>query len=162
MLQDPIINSSQLSWQFTFNAIQTFRPWAVVVAQLVESLLPIPEICGSNPVIGNIFTNSCIKKLRWQDEHKEKRGREWLNFVIKKFPSLFWFLWNSLFQKYANKETLCPTISRYLLSMGQDLAIFCHFGKIVKVFGHLMTVYSEFENDSNLLWQCFYSLGTFI
>ena len=26
-------------------------PWAVVVAQLVERLLPIPEVHGSNPVI---------------------------------------------------------------------------------------------------------------
>ena len=26
--------------------------WAVVVAQLVERLLPIPEVPGSNPVIG--------------------------------------------------------------------------------------------------------------
>ena len=26
--------------------------WAVVVAQLVERLLPIPEVRGSNPVIG--------------------------------------------------------------------------------------------------------------
>ena len=26
--------------------------WAVVLAQLVEQLLPIPEILGSNPVIG--------------------------------------------------------------------------------------------------------------
>ena len=26
--------------------------WAVVVAQLVERLLLIPEVCGSNPVIG--------------------------------------------------------------------------------------------------------------
>ena len=30
--------------------------WAVVVAQLVERLLLIPEVCGSNPVIGkNLF-----------------------------------------------------------------------------------------------------------
>ena len=29
--------------------------WAVVVAQLVEWLLPIPEIRGSNPVIGKIY-----------------------------------------------------------------------------------------------------------
>ena len=28
---------------------------AVVVAQLVERLLPIPEVHGSNPVIGNIL-----------------------------------------------------------------------------------------------------------
>ena len=30
--------------------------WAVVVAQLVEQSLPIPEVRGSNPVIGkNLF-----------------------------------------------------------------------------------------------------------
>ena len=30
--------------------------WAVVVAQLVERSLPIPEVRGSNPVIGkNLF-----------------------------------------------------------------------------------------------------------
>ena len=29
--------------------------WAVVVAQLVERSLPIPEVRGSNPVIGNIY-----------------------------------------------------------------------------------------------------------
>ena len=29
--------------------------WAVVVAQLVERLLPIPEVRGSNPVIGKIY-----------------------------------------------------------------------------------------------------------
>ena len=30
-------------------------PRAVVVAQLVERLLPIPEVQGSNPVIGKIY-----------------------------------------------------------------------------------------------------------
>ena len=29
--------------------------WAVVVAQLVERLLPTPEVHGSNPVIGKIY-----------------------------------------------------------------------------------------------------------
>ena len=29
--------------------------WAVVVAQLVERSLPIPEIWGSKPVIGNVI-----------------------------------------------------------------------------------------------------------
>ena len=28
---------------------------AVVVAQLVEQLLPIPEVCSSNPVIGKFY-----------------------------------------------------------------------------------------------------------
>ena len=29
--------------------------WAVVVAQLAEQLLLTPEVCGSNPVIGEII-----------------------------------------------------------------------------------------------------------
>ena len=41
---------------------------AVVVAQLVEWLLSIPEVWGSNPVIGNIlfwtFTVKCIEKTK--------------------------------------------------------------------------------------------------
>ena len=44
------------------------RKWAMVVAQLVEQLLPIPEVHGTNPVIGKklywIFTvNSVEKKI---------------------------------------------------------------------------------------------------
>ena len=42
---------------------------AVVVAQLVERLLPIPEVRGSNPVIGknlfyieHLFTVNCVLK----------------------------------------------------------------------------------------------------
>ena len=31
---------------------QKMMSWAVVVAQLVERSLPIPEVRGSNPVIG--------------------------------------------------------------------------------------------------------------
>ena len=36
--------------------------WEVVVAQLVERLLPILEVCGSNPVIGKILfiSNICL------------------------------------------------------------------------------------------------------
>ena len=30
--------------------------WAVVVAQLVERLLPIQEVCDSNPVIGDFLS----------------------------------------------------------------------------------------------------------
>ena len=47
--------------------------WAVVVAQLVEQSLPIPEVGGSNPVIGKklywTFTVNCI------DNTKIKRKR---------------------------------------------------------------------------------------
>ena len=38
--------------------------WAVVVAQLVERLLPIPEVHSSNPVIGkNLFIYIYIEHL---------------------------------------------------------------------------------------------------
>ena len=50
------------------------------VAQLVERSLPIPEIRGSNPVIGkNLFIlNICfLSTVYWKEENKEKRGREW-------------------------------------------------------------------------------------
>ena len=45
-------------------ALQTLpQPGEVVVAQLVERSLPIPEVRGSNPVIGKnlfILNNYCI------------------------------------------------------------------------------------------------------
>ena len=48
--------------------------WAVVVAQLVERSLPIPEVRGSNPIIGKKnyiehFTINCIEKTK----RKKKR-----------------------------------------------------------------------------------------
>ena len=33
---------------------------AVVVAQLVEQLLPTQEVCGSNPVIGKLLHRTCV------------------------------------------------------------------------------------------------------
>ena len=54
---------------------QTFRPiWAMVVAQLLERSLPIPEVRCSNPVIGkkfseHLFTVNCFEKTKI----KEKR-----------------------------------------------------------------------------------------
>ena len=42
--------------------------WAVVVAQLVERLLPTPEVRGSNPVIGKklywTFNVNCFEKTK--------------------------------------------------------------------------------------------------
>ena len=37
------------------SAAKRFSHWAVVVAQLVERSLPIPEVHGSNPAIGKIY-----------------------------------------------------------------------------------------------------------
>ena len=49
----------------------------MVVAQLEERSLPIPEVCGSNPVIGkNLFIlNICLlSTVYWKDENKEKEA----------------------------------------------------------------------------------------
>ena len=45
--------------------------FAVVVGQLVEGLIPIPEIYSSNPTISKfLYTVNCTER--------RKRGREWL------------------------------------------------------------------------------------
>ena len=44
---------------FTTCNIQNFRP---VVAQLVERLLQIPEVRGSNPVVGKFYILSAVLK----------------------------------------------------------------------------------------------------
>ena len=46
---------------------------AVVVAQLVERSLPIPEVRGSNPVIGKIYWTFVYCQLYWKEENKEKK-----------------------------------------------------------------------------------------
>ena len=52
----------------------TSQPRAVVVVQLAEQSLPIPEDPGSNPVIAtfieHLFTVNCCRK----DENKEKEA----------------------------------------------------------------------------------------
>ena len=50
---------------------------AVVVAQLVEWSPPIPEVHGSNPVMGkNLYvSNICFLSTgSWKDENKEKEA----------------------------------------------------------------------------------------
>ena len=53
-----------------------FVAWAAVVAQLVERSLPIPEVCGSNPVIGYLYITFMLSTLLkfWKDENKEKEA----------------------------------------------------------------------------------------
>ena len=48
----------------------------MVVAQLVERSLRIPEVRGSNPVIGQLFIlNICsLSTLYWKDKNKEKEA----------------------------------------------------------------------------------------
>ena len=44
--------------------------WEVVVAQLVERSLSIPEVRSSTPVIGKILLTSVFCQLYWKDENK--------------------------------------------------------------------------------------------
>ena len=48
----------------------------MVVAQLVKQLLPTPEVCGLNPVIGKIyiehlFNVNCIEKMKIKKKSPE-------------------------------------------------------------------------------------------
>ena len=47
---------------------------ALVVAQLVEQSLPIPEVCGSNPIIGKNLYWTFYCQLYWKYENKEKEA----------------------------------------------------------------------------------------
>ena len=44
--------------------------WSVVVPQLTEHSLPIPEVCGSNPAIGKIYIDQCFLSTASKDENK--------------------------------------------------------------------------------------------
>ena len=56
------------------NALKELRTWAAVVAQLAEQSLPIPEVRGSNLVIGknvyieHLFTVNCIEKTKIKEK----------------------------------------------------------------------------------------------
>ena len=39
--------------------------WAVVMAQLVERLLPTPEVCGLNPAIGKLLCGPFVYYQRF-------------------------------------------------------------------------------------------------
>ena len=66
---------------------------AVVVAQLVERLLPTPQVCGSNPVIGENFihliTINCIEKTKEKEKEagnaQLKKPLEWVPAVPNDF-----------------------------------------------------------------------------
>ena len=73
--------------------------WAVVVAQLVEQSLAIPEVHGSSPVIGKIysehlFTVNCIEKMNIQ---KKRPGMahfykiQKLYYILRTTHFLIWY-----------------------------------------------------------------------
>ena len=58
--------------------------WAVVVAQLVERSLPIPEVHGSNPVIGKNYLYSTFVSCQLCIENNEKEAGDGPFFFLKK------------------------------------------------------------------------------
>ena len=94
----------------------------MVVAQLAEWLLMIPEDPGSNPVIGNFYLNIyLLLTVCRKDENKEKRGREWPIFLKKLSFCLAsqWLLLteelHSLWIRFQEREiTFCSLDKRWL------------------------------------------------
>ena len=67
------------AWQPSTLATQV----AVVVAHLVERLLPAPEVRGSNPVIGNFFCRTFVYcQLYYIEKTKIKKKRPGLAHFI--------------------------------------------------------------------------------
>ena len=70
------------------NKEQSFFWGAVVVAQLVERLLPTPEIRGSNPdIIKIVYTNCTIEKTKIKKKrpgmgHLKKKKKKKQIFLI--------------------------------------------------------------------------------
>ena len=65
-------NHVQVCLNVKFTCSEDSMPWAVVVAQLVERSLSIPEVCSPNPVIGKklyilrtfVYCQLCIEKTK--------------------------------------------------------------------------------------------------
>ena len=90
---------------------QVYFSWAVVVAQLVERSLPIPEVRRSNPVIGKnflywtvVYCQLCIEKTKI----KEKRPR--MAHFFKK--SLFFD--SHIYYYLLFKETSCKIFNCWI------------------------------------------------
>ena len=86
----------------------------MVVAQLVERSLPMPEVRGSNPVIGKnlLISNICIlSTVYWKDENKEKAVGNGPFFLKKSLVPLILFfhypLFNSTFLTLHSSELFC-------------------------------------------------------
>ena len=57
--------------------------WEVVVVMLAEGLFPIPEVCGSNPVIGENLHHRTVLKRRTEKEvaNGQILKEDFVNFV---------------------------------------------------------------------------------
>ena len=64
------------------NVFNNTRKGAMVMAQLAKQSLPIPEVRGSNPVIGKVFIEYCLLSTVLKSRSKRTRDRERLIFKI--------------------------------------------------------------------------------
>ena len=82
---------------FTIFCTKSFE-WAVVVAQLVERLLPSPEVRGLNPIISKTIIECMLSTVYRKDKTKEKRPgmAHFLTFNFK-------FKWNQPLRENSSK-----------------------------------------------------------
>ena len=73
---DILLNGKYLLWK-------KYLLWAVVMAELVKRLLPIPEVCCSNPVIAN-FCFEHLFTVNWIEKTKIKKKRPGMP-IFKKY-----------------------------------------------------------------------------
>ena len=67
------MSTHELYCDWLINSIVTWTARAVVVAQLVERSLWMPEVRGSNPVIGKLFYRTFICLLSTVEKTKIKK-----------------------------------------------------------------------------------------
>ena len=65
---------------FSTEGPKTSSIGAVVVAQLVERLLPTPEICSSNRNVGKSYLQVTVYKIVQKRPKQRKSDREWSIF----------------------------------------------------------------------------------
>ena len=81
----------------------------MVVAQLVEQLLPIPEARGSNPVIGKIYIEHLFATVNCIEKTKIKKKRSGLTHFLKNVSFRdFYFDANSIEYLYPNEPCSSP------------------------------------------------------
>ena len=112
----------------------------VVVDQSAEWSILTPEVCSSNPVIGEFGKNICLPSLHWKDKNKEKEVRNGAFFKNVRFArrrtdeiysaSMSWKLFS---KNWSFKDQTTPTTTIEIFF--KDVSIFAiNFLKKKKLF----------------------------
>ena len=101
----------------------------VVVDQSAEWSILTPEVCSSNPVIGEFGKNICLPSLHWKDKNKEKEVRNGAFFKNVRFArrrtdeiysaSMSWKLFS---KNWSFKDQTTPTTTIEIFF--KDVSIF--------------------------------------